>query len=121
MKYRADCKSGRWTVDALMPAINDLSAWVTIADCGKPDQEDEMFYGFDAQHHAQFIASALNANAAALRNALADIAPICWLINDTTDRSEADRYYLASTNQWDDLHAALHKHADVISSVEDAS
>lgn len=54
-----------------------------------------------------------------LRAALADLAPICWRINDTTDRSETDRYYLASTNDWDDLHAALHKHLFVIKTVED--
>ena len=118
MKYRAACNHGNWTVDALLPAINGLSAWVTIASCGKPEQEDEMFYGFDARHHAEFIASALNADAASLRSALADLAPICWTINDTTDRSDADRYYLESTNHWDDLHEALHKHADTIRTVE---
>lgn len=53
-----------------------------------------------------------------LRAALADLAAICWRINDTTDRSEADRYYLASTNDWDALHEALHKHADTIRTVE---
>lgn len=59
-----------------------------------------------------------DAELARLRAALADLAPICWRINDTTDRSDADRYYLASTNQWDDLHDALHKHADTIRTVE---
>lgn len=60
-----------------------------------------------------------DAELAQLRAALADLAPICWRINDTTDRSETDRYYLASTNDWEDLHAALHKHVFVIKTVED--
>lgn len=59
-----------------------------------------------------------DAELARLRKALADLAPICWAINDTTDRSEADRYYLGSTNHWFDLHDALHKHADTIRTVE---
>lgn len=63
MKYRAECRFDRWTVDALLPAINGLSAWVTIADCGKPEPENQMFEGFDPQRHAETIAAALNAQA----------------------------------------------------------
>lgn len=53
-----------------------------------------------------------------LEAALRDLGAICWRINDTADRSEFDRYYLASTNDWDELHSALHKHADTIRTVE---
>jgi hypothetical protein len=64
MRYRAECRFGRWTVDAFLTAINGLSAWVTIADCGTPEPEDQMFDGFDPQRHAEDIAAALNARAA---------------------------------------------------------
>jgi hypothetical protein len=58
MKYRANCRFERWTVDAFMPEIN---AWVTIADCGQPDPDGQMFDGFSPQRYAEDIAAALNA------------------------------------------------------------
>lgn len=63
MKYRAECRFDHWQVYALMPAINGLSAWIVIADCGKSEPEDQMFEGFDPQRHAETIAAALNAQA----------------------------------------------------------
>lgn len=54
-----------------------------------------------------------------LRTALCEFAAVAWKINDTVDRSEADRYYLASTNDWDDLHEVLHKHLKVINEVQE--
>lgn len=54
--------SGRWTVETQLPCINGLSAWVTVADCGKPDPSDQMC-GFDPEEWAHRIATALNAPA----------------------------------------------------------
>lgn len=61
MKYEVRSLYGKWGVWVLLPAINGLSAWVQIADCGKPDPEDQMFEGFDPQRNAEMIAAALNA------------------------------------------------------------
>lgn len=70
--------------------------------------------GYKAQ--SEIYASQLAAErsrAARLTKALSDLGEIARKINDTVDRSEGDRYYLGSTNDWDDLHEVLHRHAGV--------
>lgn len=61
-RYRARecCLSGRWIVETEMACINGLSAWVTVADCGRPDPSDEMC-GFDPGEWAKRIAGLLEA------------------------------------------------------------
>lgn len=51
---------GHTVVEAHMPCINGLNAWVVVADLGKPQPEDEMFGGIDRPALAHRIASALN-------------------------------------------------------------
>jgi hypothetical protein len=49
------------SVEAELPCINGLSAWVEVARCGDGDPFDEMFGGIDREANARLIASAVNA------------------------------------------------------------
>lgn len=62
--YRANTDlRGHTVVEAHLPCINGLSAWVMVADLGKPYPEDEMFGGLDREAIGALIVAALNAPA----------------------------------------------------------
>jgi len=50
--------SGEWIVETEMMCLNGLAAWVSVANCGKPEASDEMT-GYDPAEWARRIASAL--------------------------------------------------------------
>jgi hypothetical protein len=51
-------EQGAPTVEAYLPCINGLSAWVVVADCGAPDPSEQMFGGMDHEANARLIAAA---------------------------------------------------------------
>ena len=60
-KYRANTDlRGHTVVEANLPCINGLAAWVMVADLGKPEPEDEMFGGLDRDAMAERIVAALD-------------------------------------------------------------
>lgn len=58
--FRATERNGTWHVEADLPCINGLSAWVPIATLGPPDPSDEMFGGWDYRATAKQIAELLS-------------------------------------------------------------
>jgi hypothetical protein len=69
-EYRATTDMrGHTVVEECKPCINGLSAWVMVADLGKPYPEDEMFGGLDRDALAMRIVSALG---------MPLVAPVAW-------------------------------------------
>ncbi|MEJ8837552.1 hypothetical protein [Ramlibacter sp. AN1133] len=52
--------AGHAVVEAFLPCINGLQAWVCVADLGKDEPSDEMFGGLDRDALARQIACGLN-------------------------------------------------------------
>lgn len=57
--YRVSYTRGEWIVEGNLPCINGLSAWVEVANCGTPDETDQM-HDLDREQMAMRIARELN-------------------------------------------------------------